>query len=141
MADTFAEKTATAHVEQTLGKDAIYEAKHASDQEHNTTFWQAVKDNNKAVFWSAAISMSIVMEGYDLSLIGNVRLIGTLILSVLLEQELIRALCYFYSSSPILKFRKSMATTTLSWESIKSPVHGKLVYRTPAPAVLSLGAS
>ena len=61
--DVFAEKVATAHVEAMLGAGAIDEAKHASDSEHNMGFLQALKTHKKAAFWSAVISMSIVMEG------------------------------------------------------------------------------
>jgi hypothetical protein len=86
------EKSAAHHVEDTLGHGAIVEAKHAADEEHAQTLWQALRDNRKAVFWSALISMvsfieasflhkalltyalhlqSIVMEGYDIILMGN----------------------------------------------------------------------
>lgn len=61
--EVFAEKVAAAHVEATLGHGALDEAKHASDNEHSTGFFQAIKSHKKAVFWSAVISMSIVMEG------------------------------------------------------------------------------
>ena len=57
------EKTAVAHVESTLGQGSIDEAKNASDNEHNATFWQSVKTHRKACLWSALISMSIIMEG------------------------------------------------------------------------------
>ena len=59
-----AEKGISAHVEETLGKGAIEEAKFASQAEHEATLWQSIKTHRKAVFWSAIISMSIVMEGY-----------------------------------------------------------------------------
>lgn len=67
------EKTnaAHSHVEDALGYTAIEDAKNASDAEHAQTFFQAMKANRKAVFWSALISMSIVMEGYDTILMGN----------------------------------------------------------------------
>ncbi|KAJ5675293.1 uncharacterized protein N7477_005227 [Penicillium maclennaniae] len=65
------EKSAAHHVEDTLGHGAIVEAKHATDEEHAQTLWQGLRDNRKAVFWSALISMSIVMEGYDIILMGN----------------------------------------------------------------------
>lgn len=67
------EKTnaAHSHVEDALGYTAIEDAKNASDAEHAQTFLQAIKANRKAVFWSALISMSIVMEGYDTILMGN----------------------------------------------------------------------
>ena len=61
--ETLVEKAAAAHVEATLGASAIDEAKNASDNEHSMTFLTAVKTHKKAVFWSAVISMSIVMEG------------------------------------------------------------------------------
>jgi len=59
------EKAAAHEVEERLGADAIFQAKNASDEEHNETFFQAFKNNRKAVAWSVAISLSIVMEGYD----------------------------------------------------------------------------
>ncbi|KAJ6010178.1 hypothetical protein N7522_005194 [Penicillium canescens] len=65
------EKTAAHHVEDTLGVGAIIEAKQASDDEHNQTLMQALRENRKAVMWSVLISMSIVMEGYDTILMGN----------------------------------------------------------------------
>ena len=65
------EKSAASHVETTLGNGAINEAKLASDEEHSQTIWQALSANRKAVAWSMLISLSIIMEGYDLVLIGN----------------------------------------------------------------------
>lgn len=65
------EKSAASHVETTLGSGAINEAKQASDEEHSQTLWQALSANRKAVAWSMLISLSIVMEGYDVVLIGN----------------------------------------------------------------------
>ncbi|RAO70385.1 uncharacterized protein BHQ10_006397 [Talaromyces amestolkiae] len=65
------EKSAASHVETTLGSGAIYEAKLASDEEHSQSLWQALSANRKAVAWSMLISLSIIMEGYDLVLIGN----------------------------------------------------------------------
>lgn len=69
--DIFAEKAATHHVEETLGRGAITEAKNASDAEHSATLGKSLKKHKKAIFWSAIISMSIVMEGYDTILMGN----------------------------------------------------------------------
>ncbi len=65
------EKIAGHHVEETLGHGALIDAKHASDEEHAQTLWQAIKANKKAVGWSVLVSMSVVMEGYDTILIGN----------------------------------------------------------------------
>jgi SP family general alpha glucoside:H+ symporter-like MFS transporter len=58
------DKGITAQVEETLGRGAITEAKSATQAEHELTLWQAIRTHKKAVFWSAVISMSIVMEGY-----------------------------------------------------------------------------
>lgn len=59
------EKAAAHEVEERLGADAIFQAKQASDDEHKETFFETFKNNRKAVAWSVAISLSIVMEGYD----------------------------------------------------------------------------
>lgn len=71
MAEINLEKSAANYLDETLGKGAIVEAKHASDEEHAQTLFQAINANRKAVAWSMLISMSIVMEGYDVSLMGN----------------------------------------------------------------------
>lgn len=65
------EKSAANHVETTLGSGAIFEAKQASDEEHSQTLFEALRANRKAVAWSMLISLSVIMEGYDLVLIGN----------------------------------------------------------------------
>lgn len=43
----------------------IEEAQAASAAEHATTFRQAIRESWKAALWSAVISLTIVMEGYD----------------------------------------------------------------------------
>jgi SP family general alpha glucoside:H+ symporter-like MFS transporter len=65
------EKSATTHLEETLGQGAIVDAKHASDEEHAQTLFQAISANHRAVIRSMLISRSIVMEGYDVVLIGD----------------------------------------------------------------------
>jgi hypothetical protein len=65
------EKIAGHHVEETLGQGALIDAKHAADEEHAQSLWQAIKANKNAVGWSVLVSMSVVMEGYDTILIGN----------------------------------------------------------------------
>lgn len=65
------EKIAGHQTEEILGQGALVEAKHASDEEHAESLWQAIKANKKAVAWSVLVSMSVVMEGYDTILIGN----------------------------------------------------------------------
>lgn len=45
---------------------SLEDAQAANIAEHEITLKQALKQNWKAVLWSAAISLTIVMEGYDL---------------------------------------------------------------------------
>ncbi|EED16153.1 MFS alpha-glucoside transporter, putative [Talaromyces stipitatus ATCC 10500] len=49
----------------------IADAKAATDKEHKMTLLQGIRLYPKAVFWSILISSCIVMEGYDISLVGN----------------------------------------------------------------------
>lgn len=42
-----------------------------ADNERNMTVWQAVKAYPGAILWSFLLSSSIIMEGYDIVLIGN----------------------------------------------------------------------
>ncbi|CAG9962881.1 unnamed protein product [Clonostachys byssicola] len=43
----------------------------ATENEHNTTFLQAVKLYPKAVAWSLVVSLAIIMDGYDTALMGS----------------------------------------------------------------------
>ncbi len=52
------------------GIDAI-EAKHASDKEHQMSLLKAIRLYPKAIGWSVLVSSTIIMEGYDLALLGN----------------------------------------------------------------------
>jgi SP family general alpha glucoside:H+ symporter-like MFS transporter len=47
------------------------EAHAAIEKEHNMTPWQALKLYPKAVAWSLLLSCAIIMEGYDVVLIGS----------------------------------------------------------------------
>ncbi|KAL3476210.1 general substrate transporter [Aspergillus californicus] len=47
------------------------EAQAALDKEHNMTLWEALKIYRKAVAWSILFSCAIIMEGYDVVLIGS----------------------------------------------------------------------
>ena len=67
----YVEKVATAHVEEKLGHGAADDAKRASDNEHSAAFWETFKKYRAGVFWSCIISLTIVMEGYDTSLMYN----------------------------------------------------------------------
>lgn len=50
-------------------------AQAASAAEHATTFKQALRESWKAALWSAVISLTIVMEGYDQRLVASVTLL------------------------------------------------------------------
>jgi len=63
--DNTIEKTAAQQVENLSGVENTKEAKLASQSEHETTLWQALKENKKAAFWSVMLSTTIIMEGYD----------------------------------------------------------------------------
>jgi SP family general alpha glucoside:H+ symporter-like MFS transporter len=62
--------------QQTLGEAGVWtatmaEAQAANAHEHSLTVREALRAYPWAVFWSFAISMSIIMEGYDTILIGS----------------------------------------------------------------------
>jgi len=46
-------------------------AKAATDKEHKMTLMEGIRKYPKAVGWSLLISSCIIMEGYDVSLVGN----------------------------------------------------------------------
>uniref|UniRef100_A0A8H7TMV6 Major facilitator superfamily (MFS) profile domain-containing protein n=1 Tax=Bionectria ochroleuca TaxID=29856 RepID=A0A8H7TMV6_BIOOC len=47
------------------------EAAQAARSEHEMSLWQAVKTYPKAIGWSMLVSSTLIMEGYDLALLGN----------------------------------------------------------------------
>ncbi|KAJ5288238.1 hypothetical protein N7478_003924 [Penicillium angulare] len=49
----------------------IEKARRASNFEHHLTNWDAFKQFPKAVFFSFVLSLAIIMEGYDTSLLGS----------------------------------------------------------------------
>jgi len=54
-----------------LHDDLIHDAKAATDEEKGMTLMQGIRLYPKAILWSVLISTCIVMEGYDLCLLGN----------------------------------------------------------------------
>lgn len=52
-------------------KATVFEAKQATDKEHSMTLLKAIKLYPKAIGWSVLLSTTIIMEGYDLALLGN----------------------------------------------------------------------
>jgi len=49
----------------------VIEAKHANANEHSMTLLSAIKTYPKAIGWSVLVSSTLIMEGYDLALLGN----------------------------------------------------------------------
>lgn len=74
-----AEKDAPVHVdassEQSVpainNKNIIHDAAERTHFEHNLTVRQAIKYHRWAIFWCLAVSMTVIMEGYDAILISN----------------------------------------------------------------------
>ena len=62
---------AAAHCEQINSREApalaltTSRAKKGATAEHNMSVWDAIKAHPMAVFWSLAVSCTIIMEGYD----------------------------------------------------------------------------
>lgn len=59
------------HDEKIHPHELASDAKHGADSEHRMTLWQAIKTYPKAVGWSVLLSSTLIMEGYDLALVGN----------------------------------------------------------------------
>ncbi|KAL5351025.1 hypothetical protein ACLOAV_004599 [Pseudogymnoascus australis] len=64
-------KLSPAHADGLDTKAWAGDAKEATETEHSLTFLQSLKIYRKSVFWSALVSTTIIMEGYDNSLIGS----------------------------------------------------------------------
>ncbi|KAK5172276.1 uncharacterized protein LTR77_003914 [Saxophila tyrrhenica] len=62
---------ATEKVPGLHGKEDLDDAQRATQAEHETTLKQALRENYMAIIWSAIVSLTIVMEGYDLNLMQN----------------------------------------------------------------------
>lgn len=60
------------------GHDAIltHEARHGAETEHNMTLWQGLRTYPHAVGWSILFSTAVIMEGFDIVLIGNLYALG-----------------------------------------------------------------
>ncbi|KAH7355320.1 hypothetical protein BKA65DRAFT_524896 [Rhexocercosporidium sp. MPI-PUGE-AT-0058] len=74
MADIDDKPDSANHVEavnETFSKALIANAAVGSDLEHELAPWAAIKTYPMTVFWCLMVSMCVVMEEYDLILIGN----------------------------------------------------------------------
>ncbi|KAL3472743.1 general substrate transporter [Aspergillus californicus] len=52
-------------------KQSLAHGKHAAQQEQTMTLWQGLRLYPKAVAWSVLLSSTLIMEGYDLALLGS----------------------------------------------------------------------
>lgn len=59
------------HVAKTLGVETAQDAAAADEIEHKQTLAQAFAVHKKAIFWSMALSGALIMEGYDVVVIGS----------------------------------------------------------------------
>jgi len=58
-------------IESQLSSEDFQNARRATQAEHETTLNEALREHYMAVVWSAIVSLTIVMEGYDLNLMQN----------------------------------------------------------------------
>ncbi|KAK0390039.1 hypothetical protein NLU13_3612 [Sarocladium strictum] len=63
--------TDTRHDEVIPNRFLASEAKQAAHAERQMGFWRAVKTYPHAIGWSVLLSSTLIMEGYDLALLGN----------------------------------------------------------------------
>ncbi len=49
----------------------VHDAKVATEKEHDMSLWQGLKLYPKAIAWSLLFSSAIIMEGYDVVLMGS----------------------------------------------------------------------
>jgi MFS transporter, SP family, general alpha glucoside:H+ symporter len=61
----------TQHVDTHHDDVLVEDAKHAADSEHQMTLLKAIKTYPKAIGWSVLLSTTLIMEGYDLALLGS----------------------------------------------------------------------
>lgn len=69
--DNVEKQQATLEHAEFTGKTLNEDARMATQTEHTMPLWQGIKTYRKAVFWSVVVSASIIMEGYDTTLIGS----------------------------------------------------------------------
>lgn len=71
-ADDVAAAAATnQHANSQHPEDLAAEAANAAEAEHQMTLLEAVRTYPKAIGWSVLLSSTLIMEGYDLALLGN----------------------------------------------------------------------
>lgn len=66
------DKTPTAEHHEPIQSEVLAaEASQAAHAEHEMSVLQAIKTYPKAIGWSVLVSSTLIMEGYDLALLGN----------------------------------------------------------------------
>ncbi|KAE8547957.1 hypothetical protein EYB25_009750 [Talaromyces marneffei] len=58
-------------LETDIDENLVHDARLATEKEHRMTLWQGLRLYPKAVGWSLLISSAIIMEGYDVVLMGS----------------------------------------------------------------------
>ncbi|WQF88173.1 Putative major facilitator, sugar transporter, major facilitator superfamily [Colletotrichum destructivum] len=59
------------HTNSQHPEDLAAEAANAAEAEHQMTLLEAIRTYPKAIGWSVLLSSTLIMEGYDLALLGN----------------------------------------------------------------------
>lgn len=59
------------HLNHVDNVEMVADAQAATTKEHNMTLWQGLKLYPKAIGWSLIFSSVIIMEGYDVVLMGS----------------------------------------------------------------------
>jgi SP family general alpha glucoside:H+ symporter-like MFS transporter len=59
------------HVVEELDVVTVKDAAQADEIEHKQTLAEAFAIHRKAIFWSMALSAALIMEGYDVVVIGS----------------------------------------------------------------------
>ena len=59
------------HNEQVHADMLAADASQAARAEHQMSLWQAIKTYPNAIGWSMLVSSTVIMEGYDLALLGS----------------------------------------------------------------------
>jgi hypothetical protein len=54
-----------------INEDTIKSGAKADAAEHTMSLWDAFRIHKKAIFWSMALSGALIMEGYDVVVIGS----------------------------------------------------------------------
>lgn len=65
------DKIAVAHLPEVEDLDLVRRAQQADEADHALTIKQALKKYPRAVFWAMFLSTTLIMEGFDLMMLGS----------------------------------------------------------------------